>query len=78
MLVNGLKFLVASHHLAKFSGHRSCGSSATAAKIFYVTLQDPMIKGSGDFKEGTSCISSKGHVTLWAGAHKGKLSCCQV
>ena len=22
----GLKFLIASHHLAKFSGHRPCGS----------------------------------------------------
>ena len=33
-----------------------CGSSDTAAKIFYVTLQDYVIKGSGDFMEGNSSL----------------------
>ena len=41
-----LKFLIVSHHYVKFSGYRPCGSSDTAAKIFYVTLQDHVIEGS--------------------------------
>ena len=45
-----------SHQFAKFRGHRSCGSSDTAAKIFYVILQDCVIKGSGDFMEGNSSL----------------------
>ena len=53
---NGLQFLIKSHHFAKFRGHRPCGSSDTAAKIFYVTLQDYMIKGSADFMEGNSSL----------------------
>ena len=55
MWLNGLKFLKVSHHFAKFSGHMSCGSSDTAAKIFYVTLQDHVVKGSG-FMEGNSSL----------------------
>ena len=51
-LLNGLKFLIVSHHFAKFNGHRSFGSSDTAAKILYLTLQDHVIKVSGDFIEG--------------------------
>ena len=54
--LNGLKFLVVSHHLAKFNGHRSHGSSDAAAEIFYGTLQDDVIKGSGDSVEGTSSL----------------------
>ena len=41
-----------SHHFVKFRGHKPCGSSDTVAKIFYVALQDHVIKGSGDFIEG--------------------------
>ena len=29
----------AGYHAAKFGGHRHCGSSDKAAKIFYMTLQ---------------------------------------
>ena len=48
MFLNGLKYLIVSPQLAKFSGHRPCDSSDTAAKIFYVTSEDHLIKGSGD------------------------------
>ena len=41
-----------SHHFATFSSHEPCGSSNAAAKIVYRTLEDLMIKGSGDFMEG--------------------------
>ena len=44
----GLSFLMVSHHFIKFSCHRLCGSSNTAAK----TLQDNVIKESDDFMEG--------------------------
>ena len=43
--------LIVSHHFAKFSGHRPYGTSDAAAKIVNVTLQDHVIKGSGDFME---------------------------
>ena len=33
-----------------------CGSSDPAANIFYVTLQDHVIKGSGDFMDGNSSL----------------------
>ena len=36
--------VTSSHHFAKFSSHRSFGSSDTAAKIFHVTLQYQVIK----------------------------------
>ena len=40
---------------AKFSDHRSYDSSSdTAAKLFYVTLQDHMIKRSANFTEWNS------------------------
>lgn len=39
------------HRFAKVSSHRSSGSSEEAAEIFYVTLQDRLIKESGDFME---------------------------
>ena len=55
-VLNGLKFLILSHHFVKFSGHRPCASGDTSAKIFYVTLQDHVIKGSGDFMEGNSLL----------------------
>ena len=51
-----LKFLIVSQHSDKFGGHRLCGSSYTAAKTFYVTLQDHAIKWSGDFMEGNSSL----------------------
>ena len=50
-LLCDLKFLTVSHHSVKFSGHSPCGSGDTAAKIFYVILQDHGIKGSGDLME---------------------------
>ena len=51
--LNGLKFLIVSHYLVKFSGLMLGGSSSdTAAKIFFVTLQDHIIKRSGDFMGG--------------------------
>ena len=50
--LNVLKFLIVRHHFVMFCGHKPCGSSDTVAKIFYATLQDHMIKGSGDFIEG--------------------------
>ena len=39
-----------------FCGHRHCGSSDTATKIVYMTLQDHVIKGSGDFMKGNSSL----------------------
>ena len=51
-----LKFLIVSHHLSKFSEHRPCGTSDTTAIILYVTLQNHVIKGSGDFVEGNSSL----------------------
>ena len=47
--LNGLNFLIVSRLYVKFCGHRSCGSSDTAAEIVYMTLQDHVIKGPGDF-----------------------------
>ena len=54
--LNGLKFLIVSHHFPKFCGHRLCGSSNTAPKIVYISLQDHVIKGSGDFMEGNPSL----------------------
>ena len=54
--LNGLNFLIISHHFAKFSGHRLCGSCDTAAKIFNFTLQDYGIKWSGDFMVENSLL----------------------
>ena len=56
MLLNRLKFLVVSHHFAKFCGHRPCDSSDIAAKIVNVTLQDYVMKGSDNFMEGNSSL----------------------
>ena len=50
-------FLIVSYHFAQLSGHSPSGSSDTAAKIFYATLQEHVIKGSGDFMgENSPCI----------------------
>ena len=49
-------FLIASHHIAKFSDHIPCGSSNTAAKTFFVNLQENAIKESGDFMEKNSWL----------------------
>ena len=54
--LDGLKFLIVSHHFAKFCGHRPCGNSDTAVKIVYMTLQDHVVKGSGDFMETNSTL----------------------
>ena len=56
MWLNGLQLLIVSHHLANFRGLRPCSSIDTASKIFYVTLKDHVIKGSGDFIEGNSSL----------------------
>ena len=53
---HGLTFLIVIHRFPKFSGHSHCGSSDTGAKIFYVVLQNHVIKGSGDFMEGNSSV----------------------
>ena len=45
-----------SHHFAKFSGRKPCGRRDTATKIFYVTLQDHVIKGSVVFMESNSWL----------------------
>ena len=54
--LNGLKFMIVTHHFAKRCGHTRCGSSDTAVKIVYMTLQDHVIEGSGDFMEGQSSL----------------------
>ena len=54
--LNGLNFLIVSQHFAKFSGHRSCGSNDTAVKVVYMTLQDHVIKGTGDFMKEKSLL----------------------
>ena len=56
MWANKLNIFIVSHNFAKFSGHISCRSSDTTAKIVYVALQDYMITGSGDFMEGNSSL----------------------
>ena len=48
--------MIVTHHFSKRCGHTRCGSSDTAAKIVYMTLQDHVIKGSGDFMEGQSSL----------------------
>ena len=57
MWLNGLKFLVVSHLFAMFCGLSPCGCSDKIVKIVYMTLQDHMIKGSGDFTEGNSSLN---------------------
>ena len=52
--LNGLKSFKVSHYLAKFIGQRPWVSSDTAAKMFFVTLQDPLIKRSDFLRKGTS------------------------
>ena len=54
--LNGLKFLIVSHHFAKFSGHKPCGYSDITTEIVHMTLQDHLIKGSGNFMEGNSSL----------------------
>ena len=55
-ILNRLKFLTVSVYLSNFIGHKHFGSSDTETKIFNVTLQDHVIKGSGDFMEGNSSL----------------------
>ena len=52
-VLNGWKFLIVSHHWLKFFVLRPCD---TESNIVYMTLQDHMIKGSGDFIEGNSSL----------------------
>ena len=56
MGLNGLTFLIVSQHFARFNGHSSCVRKDTAPEIFYVTLQEHMIKGFDDFMEGNSSL----------------------
>ena len=56
MWLNSLQFHIVNHHLASFSDHRPCDSSDKAGKIFFVALQDHMIKGSGNFMERESSV----------------------
>ena len=56
MRLDGLKFLIVSDHFGKFSVLRPCFSCDAAAKIFYVTLQDHAMKGSGDFMKEYSLL----------------------
>ena len=54
--LTGLKFLIKGYCLAKFSGYRHCRSKDKAAKIYYVTFKDQIIKESNDFMEGSSSL----------------------
>ena len=73
VLLNGLKSLIVSHHFAKSCGHTPCGSSDTAAKIVYMTLQNHVIKGYGDFMEGKSSlyVSALPKLIATRGGYKG-------
>ena len=61
----GLKFLTVSQHFAKFSSHRLCGSSDTAANIFYEGTRDQRIwdlwKGTPNFISHPGQIYSHKH-----------------
>ena len=58
VLIYGWKLLIISHRLARFDGHRSCGSRGKTDLTFHVTLQDHLIKGPRDFMEGSSSLLS--------------------
>ena len=60
VLLTGLKYLIVIPHLAKFGGHRPCGSSDTAARIFYVTSEDHVIS----YFDNGYVIILVSHVTL--------------
>ena len=51
MWLNGLDFVIVSHHFTKVSGHRPCGSSDAVGKTV-CDLRRPRIKGSDDFMKG--------------------------
>ena len=69
---NGLKFLVVRHHLAKGGGIRPCGSSDTGAKMLSLSLQDYVIKGSGDFMEGSCLLLSTHYIICLLYLHTAK------
>ena len=48
--------LTVSYLLAKFNGHRPCGSRDIRELIFHMTLQDHVIKEPSDFMEGSSSL----------------------
>ena len=52
-----------NHQLAKFVGHRHCGSGNIMILGCHVILQDRVMKSQ---------------VTLWPEAHQGKQPSCQV
>ena len=52
-----------NYHLAKFGGHRHCGSEDIMNLVFTLSSKTTRLKG---------------RMTLWAGAHQGKLPSCQV
>ena len=51
------------YHSSRFGGHKRYGSGDIIILVCHVILQD---------------TSSKGHVRVWAEAHKSKLPCCQA
>ena len=61
-----LKPVIVTHHLAKFNGHRSCGSRDMYL-ICDVALQDRVIEGPCDFMEGSTSL----YHAAWFGCHIG-------
>ena len=51
------------YHSSRFGGHKRYGSGDIIILVCHVILQD---------------TSSKGHVRVWAEAHKSNLPCCQA
>ena len=48
--------LIATHFLATFNHHKTCGSRNTTNVFYQVILQDRMTKGSCYFMEGSSTL----------------------
>ena len=62
MQLYGQEPIKVRYRLAKFGGHRHCGSEVMIL-VCHVICKN---------------ILSKSHVTLWGGARPGKLPSCQV
>ena len=71
MWLYGWKLVIVSHHLAKFGGHRLCGSRVIS--LFHVTLLDHIIKGSkGMWFYGRKLLIVYSHPTKFSGyIHRG-------
>ena len=50
------KSLIAAHHLAKFNGHRHCGTRNIMYLICYMGLQHHQMKGPCNFMEGNCSL----------------------